>query len=396
MSELARRRDGRWLLLGVGVATAAAHIGNNFTTYLIGGLMDRYGFTPIQMGAWNMVETLSYAAAMFLIAPRVETLSPRRLLLAATLLIVVAQVGSATGGAYWPLLASRIATGLGFGVANTAVNLAAGRTAHPARAISVGIAVQTLLYAALNIGLPILGARLGVASMFLGLGALSLVLGAGAALLPAEPARTSARPLDGPRATISPAGARVLLAMALFTFGSLAIWPFIERTAHAIGLPATEFGRYQSLATLASAFSNLVLAAWATRLRRTWPLALALTACGGACAVLTTAGAPLAFAAGLLVYNASWFITYPLMLGVAYTVDPTNRLAVLCTAVWLAMTSLGSLATGAIAQLFGGFTPVGPMGLAFCMAAAVVILPLARRLDAEAAAPSGLAPAPAS
>jgi len=49
-------------------ATGAAHIGNNFTTYLVGGLIDRYGFTPIQLGAWSMAETLAYAAAMFLVA----------------------------------------------------------------------------------------------------------------------------------------------------------------------------------------------------------------------------------------------------------------------------------------------------------------------------------------
>ena len=45
---------------------------------------------------------------------------------------------------------------------------------------------------------------------------------------------------------------RVLAAMALFTFGSLAIWPFMERAAHAIGISPILFGRFQSVATLAS------------------------------------------------------------------------------------------------------------------------------------------------
>lgn len=379
-ARLDRRRAAR-LFIGIGAATAAAHIGNNFTTYLIGGLMDRYAFTPIQMGAWSMAETLVYAAAMFIVAPRVESLSPRRLLLAATVLIVVAQLASASTGNYWLLFGARLATGFGFGIANTAVNLAAGQASHPARAISAGIALQTVLYAAVNIGLPLLGARFGASSMFVGLAALSAALGTGAVLLPAGRARAqTAMPARSGR-KLDADGLRVLIAMALFTFGSLAIWPFIERAAHAIDIPATQFGRYQSLATLASSFSNLVLAVWAARLRPTWPLGLALATCGAACAMLTTVASPLAFAFGLLLYNASWFITYPLLLGVAYSVDASNRLAVLCTAVWLTMTSLGSLATGIIGQLFGSFGPVGPMGLAFCLAAIIAILPLARRID---------------
>lgn len=388
----ARRRDGIGLLLGVGLATAAAHIGNNFTTYLIGGLIDRCGFTPVQMGAWSMAETLAYAAAMFLVAPRVATLSPRRLLLAASGLIVVAQLGSAGLASYPLLLLGRIGTGLGFGLANTALNLAAARSAHPARAISIGIACQTLLYAGINIVLPMIGARYGVEGMFAALAALSAVFALASGLLPTAEGRqqTVETLIIGP---IGADGARVLLAMAFFTFGSLAIWPFMERAGRAIGIPATQFGRYQSLATIASCFGNLALAAWVTRMRRTGPLTIALVACGGACAALTTTGSQFGFAAALILYNGSWFVTYPLLLGIGYGVDRSGRLAVLCSAVWLAMMSLGSLITGMIAQGFGGYVPVGPMGLAFCLAALATFWPLLRRLDAagtQAAVRDGL------
>ena len=377
----ARQRDGIGLLIGIGVATAAAHIGNNFTTYLIGGLIDRYGFTPIQMGAWSMAETLAYAAAMFLVAPRVGNLSPRRLLIAASVLVVAAQLASAGLASYPWLFAGRIATGLGFGLANTALNLAAARTAHPARAISIGIACQTILYALINIVLPLIGAGWGVPAMFVALGILSATFALAAGLLPEAPSASDSIG-EAIHFPIGADGVRVLLAMALFTFGSLAIWPFMERAAHAIAIPATQFGRYQSLATLASAFGNLALAARVARMRRTGPLAFALTGCGLACASLTTTGSALGFATALILYNASWFVTYPLLLGIGYAVDPGGRLAVLCSAVWLAMMSLGSLVTGSIAQVFGGYTPVGPMGLAFCLVALALIWPLARRMDA--------------
>jgi hypothetical protein len=158
-----------------GAATAAAHIGNNFTTYLLGGLMDRFGFSPFAMGAWNMAETLSYAAAMFIIAPRARGLDARTLAMLASVVVIAAQAGSALTGAYPLLVLGRIGTGLGFGLMNSALNLAAGRTGSPARWISLGIAVQTLLYSAIAIGLPVIGRDYGAGGMFFGLAGLSVV-----------------------------------------------------------------------------------------------------------------------------------------------------------------------------------------------------------------------------
>ena len=389
-----RRPVSVGLLFGIGAATAAAHIGNNFTTYLIGGLIDRYGFTPIQMGAWSMTESLSYAAAMFLLAPRAGRLSPRLLIAAAGALIVTAQFAAAAVSAYPLLLATRVATGIGFGIANAAVNLAAGRTAHPARAISLGITFQTLLYAAVNIALPMIGQRFGVGGMFVALGALSAILLAGALGVPGRHAPTAAATravVDS--ATLGRDHLRVLVAMALFTFGSLAIWPFMERAAHAVGISAVLFGRFQSAATIASAFGNLILALLVARLPRGLSLLGSLLVCGLSCALLTTVHGHAVFVVALLAYNVSWFVTYPLLLGIGFAIDGSGRLAVLCSAVWLTMMALGSLATGIIAELLGGYAPAGLLGLLFCLAAAAAVWPLARRQDAERTArPSGALP----
>jgi hypothetical protein len=391
----ASRKSLALTFAAIGAATGAAHIGNNFTTYLVGGLIDRYGFTPIQMGAWSMAETLAYAVAMFLVAPRAQATSARTLAIAATALVVAAQTASAGLSLYLPLLLGRVATGFGFGLMNSAVNLAAGRTDHPARAISAGIAVQTVLFAVINIGLPIIGASYGVGGMFAALAVLSAVLGLGTLLLPAGRASAAQAKTPSSRAPIGRDGWRVLAAMALFAFGSLAIWPFMERAAHAIGLPATTFGRYQSLATLLSAAGNLGLAAVVARLPRAVPMTLALAVCGLACALLTTVGSAQFFAAALILYNVSWFLTYPLLLGLAYSTDATGRLAVMTTGTWLLFQSLGSLGAGIIAQAFGSYQPIGPLGLVACVLAIGTVWPLAARLDRQRvpAAVSALPPA---
>ena len=370
-------------LIGIGAATAAAHIGNNFTTYLVGGLMDRFGFTPFAMGAWNMAETLSYAAAMFLVAPRARGIDARVLAIIASAVVIAAQAGSALTGAYPLLLAGRIGTGLGFGLMNSALNLAAGRTGNPARWISLGIAVQTLLYSGIAVVLPMIGRDYGADGMFFGLAGISVLFGLCALLLPGGKAAAAEQAQAA--TPIGAEGWRVLAAMALFAFGSLAIWPFIERTAHAIGIPATQFGLYQSAAVLASAVGNAGLAVVIGRLPRAWPLAVALGVCSLMCALLTTVGSASAFGAAFIAFMVSWFLTYPLLIRLAYTQPGGERLAVMTSGTWLLAQSLGSLAAGAMAQGFGAYTLIGPAGGVICALAIVAAMPVARRLDRDQA-----------
>ncbi len=377
------RLAGLGALIAIGCASSAAHIGNNFTTYLIGGLVDRYGFSPVQMGAFATAETLAYAGALFLAAPRVSRLSARTIAIVASCLVVAAQGVGAFTGFYPLLLATRLAAGFGFGLMNCAVNLAAGRTGAPTRAISAGIALQTLLFAAVNIALPGIGASHGIDGMFLGLALLSGALGLGALLLPAEPGATPAAVADAKTARIDRQGLMTVAAMALFTFGSMAIWPFMERTAHAIGMSAVEFGHYQSFATLMSAVGSFTLMFLAAHLRRSLALSASLLVCGAAAALLTTTSHAPMLGLALVLYNVSWFITYALLVGLAFAVDPTGRLAVTASGTWLLFQSAGSLAAGVIAQACGGYGPIGPLGLIACLIAIAIMWPVARRMERQ-------------
>jgi hypothetical protein len=370
-------------LIAIGCASSAAHVGNNFTTYLIGGLVDRYGFSPVQMGAFAMTETLAYACALFLAAPRVARLSARTIGITASSMVVAAQGICLFTPLYPLLLATRLVAGFGFGLMNCGVNLAAGRTGEPTRALSAGIALQTLLFAAINIGLPRVGASHGIEGMFAALSLLSAVLGFGALLLPAGRGAASAAPANATPARIEMQGMMTLTAMALFTFGSMAIWPFMERTAHAIGMSAVEFGHYQSFATLMSAAGSFTLMFLASRVRRSLLLAASLLICGSASALLTTTSHAPMLGVGLVLYNVSWFITYALLVGLAFAVDPTGRLAVTASGTWLLFQSLGSLGAGMIAQAFGGYSPIGPLGLIACLVAILIVWPVARRVERQ-------------
>ncbi len=361
------------LCLGIAAASGAAHLGINYTPYLVGGLIDRYGFGPAAMGVFATAETLAFAIAMFAFAPRANRFRPRRMAMIASAAIAGVQVLSALTAIYPLLLLGRLVTGFGYGMLNTAVNVAAGRTAQPARAISVGISLQVVLFAVMNWTIPSIGAYGGVGAMFIALGMISATLALGMVPLP-DNAGTSGAEQAQAMPPMAPGGWPVLAAMALFAFGTMAIWPFMERAAHAIALPATTYGLYQGLAMALSALGNFGLTLLLARGPRRGLLEAALMTCGTMCAVLTTVNSQAVFAVALQLYNVSWYITYPLLLGLAYKHDPYGRLAVRTTGTWLVAQSAGSLAAGFVAQATAGYGLVGCLGMGTCaMAVGIVI-----------------------
>lgn len=368
--------------LGIAAASGAAHLGINYTPFLVGGLIDRYGFGPALMGVFATAETLSFAIAMFVFAPRAHSFRPRRMALLASAVIAAVQVVSSLTGFFPLLLVGRVATGFSYGMLNTAVNVAAGRTAQPARAISVGISLQVVLFAAMNWTIPTIGKFGGVGAMFIALGMISAALAVGMIPLPDDRADAAAT-ASGEKHDIppmAPGGWPVLAAMALFAFGTMAIWPFMERAAHAINLPATTYGLYQGMAMVLSCLGNFTLTMVLARGPRRWLLEIALMTCGTMCALLTTVNSQLVFAIALQLYNVSWYITYPLLLGLAYAHDPHGRLAVRTTGTWLLAQSAGSLAAGFVAQATAGYGLVGCLGMITCACAVGIVIWFQARL----------------
>ena len=163
------------------------------------------------------------------------------------------------------------------------------------------------------------------------------------------------------------------------------------RAAHAIGMSATAFGRYQSISNLLSSAGNFALTMLLARGIRRGFLEVALLVCGITCAMLTTVNNQVVFAVALQLYNVSWYIVYPLLLGLAYTHDPHGRLAVRTTGTWLVAQSAGSLAAGFVAQVTKGYGLVGGLGMVTCAMAVVIVI----RFQAGKRAEEALVPLPA-
>jgi predicted MFS family arabinose efflux permease len=340
------------------------------------------------MGVWSMTEMLAYAVSMFILAPRAGRLSLPALAGGAALLAATGQILSAVLDSYVLLVLLRVATGTGFGLLNTAVNVFAARTRNPDKAISFAMAIQTALFAAMGFALPKAGEFGGRPGMFLALGAFVLVLIPFMLLQPSgAPER---RPAPGVASRAQPwpklrHAAPMVAATSLFTFGSLAIWPFTERIGLAAGIDRAGFGALTSLSNVLGFAACLGGGLLGARFGRTLPALAFLLASGVACFVQAAPPNAQAFAIAFVANYVLWFLAYPALIGAACALDPVGRLPTLCTASWLLSQAAGSVLAGAAGDA-GDNAAIGWLGLVCCASAAVVFLFVSIPLDRAARA----------
>nr|WP_246781329.1 MFS transporter [Rhodoblastus sphagnicola] len=361
---------------------------NSLGPFVVGGLIEELHFSATRMGVWSMTEMLAYAAAMFLLTPRAGRLSLPALACVAALLAATGQILSAVLDSYVLLVLLRVATGTGFGLLNTAVNVFAARTKNPDQAISFAMAIQTALFAAMGFALPKAGELAGRPGMFLALGVFVL------ALIPFMLLQPSGAPGRRPAPGLAPSrqpwpslrhSLPMLAATALFTFGSLAIWPFTERIGLAAGIDRAGFGALTSLSNVLGFVACVGGGLLGARFGRTGPALLFLLASGAACFVQAAPPNAQAFAIAFVANYALWFLAYPALIGAACALDPVGRLPTLCTASWLLSQAAGSVLAGAAGDA-GNYAAIGWLGLICCAGAAAVFLCVSLPLDRAARA----------
>lgn len=368
-----------WFALGA--IDAAAHSSNTLAPFVVGAIIGELHFTPSRMGVWSTVETLCYAAAMFVLAPRVARLSLPRVAAGAALLTAAAQVLSGFTASYSVLLLLRVATGVGFGVLNTVLNTYAARTKTPDRAVSVAMAIQTALFIGMGLLMPVAGALAGRRGMFLALGVLVLVLLPFMLLAPSvtESAVGEIQKKD----QLWPPGYQIALllgTMALFTFGTLAVWPFTDRLGLSVGLTAKEYGQLNSFSCLLGFFASASVEWLRSKFGRTVPTVFFILISGAACVAQAAPPNARWFVAGFVANYVNWFVVYPFLIGTACVIDPVGRLATLCTATWLVSQSLGNVIAGILGDS-GRYWIAGIMALICCVLASALFILVTRSLE---------------
>ncbi|MFF5255347.1 MFS transporter [Streptomyces leeuwenhoekii] len=322
----------------------------------VGRLDSALGLTATQAGAVGSALLLSSATAGFLLASRVERAGARTLARAGLLLAVLGYGGAALTTAVPAVVAGAVVGGFGSGTATTvaATRIAAQRDPH--RASTLGLLSVSGLAGAVYLTVPHLGPGHGLPLAALALTALAvwpatgrLPSGTGAAR-----SRAAGTPLPHRRS-----GLLLVAVMPLWSLAQNSLWGVSGRIglsqAH---LSEATIGVVFAVALGAGLLGVLAAGALGARLGRALPIGAGTVLIAGCIALSASADDLGTFAAGEIAWNTLYPIVLSYLFGLAASLDPRGRWAVLVGSASSLGTAAGPL-TGSVLSAQAGFPVMG-------------------------------------
>ncbi|MFI8365829.1 MFS transporter [Streptomyces sp. NPDC085466] len=342
---------------------------------VVGRLAAGLGLGPSQAGLVGSVLLLGSASAGFTLAARVERIGPRR---AARLglLAMVLGYGSAASTGTLPLVVAGVVVG-GFG-SGTATAVAASGIAgqpDPQRASTLGLLSVSATAGALYLTLPRLGG--GHSLPLLALAAAALLVwpvtgrlpGATRAWRGGSAAPEPAAPLPYRRA-----GAVLAGCVLCWSLAQNALWGVSGRigTGQA-GLSEVTVGAVFAVALGAGLAGVTAAGALGARLGRAVPIGVGTVLIAGCVLLSSTAGGLASFATGEVLWNTAYPVVLSYVLGLAASLDPRGRWAVLVGSASSLGTACGPLAGSVLSETAG----YPGMGAALATLLVLVAAPMA-------------------
>ncbi|MEU0172522.1 MFS transporter [Streptomyces massasporeus] len=322
----------------------------------VGRLDSDLPLSATQAGAVGSALLLSSAAAGFVLASRVERLGARTLARLGLALALLGYGGAALTTAVPAVVAGAIVGGFGSGTATTvAATLIAGQR-DPHRASTAGLLTVSALAGAVYLTVPHLGPGHG-----LPLAAIALTALAVWPLTGSLPTGTPVAPARHDKARLPHARSGLLLAAAMvcWSLAQNSLWGVSGR----IGLEQAHLGEATvgvvfALGLGAGLTGVLAAGALGARLGRAIPIGggtVLIAACIALSASATDLGS---FAAGEIAWNTLYPVVLSYLIGLAASLDPRGRWAVLVGSASSLGTAAGPL-TGSVLSAQAGFPVMG-------------------------------------
>ncbi|MET9804839.1 MFS transporter, partial [Streptomyces sp. NPDC006368] len=294
---------------------------------VVGRLSSGLGLTPAQAGLVGSTLLLSSATAGFTLAARVDRYGQRRLARLG-LTLAVTGYGCAALTAYVPLVVAGATVG-GFGSGTATAVAAAGIAGRsdPHRASTLGLLSVSAAAGALYLTLPHLegGHALPFASIALVAAAVWPVTGRLEGGHDTGDARETGAPLPRLRSGLVLAGSMVCWSMA-----QNALWGVSGRIGLTqAGLSEVTVGAVFAAALGAGLLGVTAAGALGARLGRAVPIGVGTVAIAGCIAMSSAAEGLASFATGEILWNAFYPVVLSYLIGLAASLDPRGRWAVL-------------------------------------------------------------------
>ncbi|GAA2801427.1 MFS transporter [Streptomyces showdoensis] len=358
---------------------------------VVGRLSAGLALSTAQAGLIGSILLLGSAGAGFTLASRVERIGPRRAARLGLLAMVLGYGTAAASGTVPPVVAGAVLGGFGSGTA-TAVAAAgiAGRP-DPHRAATLGLLTVSATAGALYLTLPHLGGGHMLPFAAIAVAAALVWPVTGRLSGPAAPATSTplapaSAPLPYPRAGAVLAGSILCWSMA-----QNALWGVSGRIGLTqAGLSEVALGLVFAVALGAGLAGVTVAGALGRRLGRALTIG-AGTAVIALCVLLSSAAeGPYAFATGEILWNAVYPVVLSYLLGLAASLDPRGRWAVLVGSA----SSLGVACGPVTGSLLAETAGYPGMGLALCALLLAVAAPMTAVARHAAGRPALPVPAP--
>ncbi|MFF8321355.1 MFS transporter [Streptomyces bobili] len=339
---------------------------------VVGRLDSGLPLSATQAGAVGSALLLSSASSGFALASRVERTGARALARIGLVLAVLGYGGAALADSVPAVVAGAVLGGFGSGTATTVAATRIAAEPDPHRASTLGLLGVSALAGAVYLTVPHLGAGHGQP-----LAAIALTAVAVWPLTGRLPGRTAvaAAPAEG-RAARLPHLRSGLLLVAAMPFWSLvqnSLWGVSGRIgltqAH---LSEAAVGVVFAVALGAGLLGVLGAGALGARLGRALPIGGGTVLIAGCVVASASATGPASFAAGEIAWNVFYPIVLSYLIGLAASLDPRGRWAVLVGSAASLGTAAGPL-TGSLLSAWAGF-PV--MGLVLGAGLLVVAVPM--------------------
>ncbi|MQY32636.1 hypothetical protein SRB17_05900 [Streptomyces sp. RB17] len=322
----------------------------------VGRLDSALPLNPTQAGAIGSALLLSSAAAGFLLASRVDRIGPRTLARLGLALAVLGYGGAALT-AFVPAVVAGAVVG-GFGSGTVTAVAASGIAAHrdPHRVTTLGLLGVSALAGALYLTIPHLGPGHGLPLAAIALTALAVLPVTGRLSGRTAPARTTVAHGRLPRPRT---GLLLAAAMPCWSLAQNSLWGVSGRIGLAQAhLTEVTVGAVFAVALGAGLVGVVGAGALGPRLGRAVPIGAGTALIAGCIALSASATDLTAFAAGEISWNLLYPVVLSYVIGLAASLDPRGRWAVLVGSAASLGTAAGPL-TGNMLAAGAGFPVMG-------------------------------------
>ncbi|MFE6461759.1 MFS transporter [Streptomyces cinereoruber] len=389
---MSSRSRGAGALVALVALFTAGYLAPYLLPTVVGRLSAGLGLTPAQAGLVGSVLLLGSSTAGFTLAARGERIGPRRAARAGLLAMIVGYGSAAATGTVPLVVAGAVLGGLGSGTATAVAAAGIAGQRDPHRASTLGLLSVSAAAGALYLTLPHLGT--GHAPPLLAIAcAAALVWPVTGRLAGGTRARAGREPVAASVTGPLPyrrAGAVLAGGILCWSLAQNALWGVSGRigTTQA-GLSEVTVGAVFAAALGAGLAGVTAAGALGSRLGRAVPIGAGTVVIAGCVLLSSAAGDLVSFAAGEILWNAVYPVVLSYLLGLAASLDPRGRWAVLVGSASSLGVACGPV-TGSLLSEGAGYPGMGAVLCGLLLLVAAPMTAVARHASGRPLVPGSV------